>query len=99
MGDMNGAGPEQERLAPRAAERGDVRRIRHDGSFESVELAKLQSGHADHFAEFGIFSGRLMHGRTRGCAVVYETEKYFSLPVVWDDVRRAPAFDGPDIDG
>ena len=52
----------------------------------------------EHFANLGFASHRLLHGRERCVAAVHQADEKFGLRVIGNDVGRAAARDGADVE-
>ncbi len=97
VGQMNGAGSQQERPSPGISERRNIGGEGHHGTFESLEFAQVERGNAQHFLGYREAFDRLRDGGARGIARIHNADEYYRRGVIGNDVGRAAALNGADV--
>src|SRR5271169_3112999 len=95
---MNAARADQEWLAPSAVECRDVRGEGHDRCGKTIESRKTQRGRVQDLASFRSSCNGGEYGRANFRRVAYGAKHDFRLCMVGNDIRRASARDGSDIE-
>ncbi len=95
---VNGARPDQERLAPGAAEGRDIGGVGHHGGFDAIQRAQPHRGNLEHFAQLRRSLRRPRQWPALVCArIAHQADDDLGAGLIGDDVGRAAAADGSDV--